>query len=223
MKDGIILIDKPKGDSSAKVLARVKHKLGVRKIGHAGTLDPMATGLLVCLVNGATKMADKVQSGKKTYTGVIKFGIITDSDDITGNVISKFDDLVDLSKLPEIMKSFRGEITQLPPKISALKVGGVRAYKLARSGEAFELKPRTATIDLFEVEKITDDEIRFKVICSKGTYVRALARDIGEALGCGGCLKELRREASEPFDVKNAKLVEALSENDILSVESVSL
>lgn len=213
---GVILLDKPSGPSSAQALARLKHQLAIEKIGHAGTLDPMATGLLVCLLNDATRLAPFAEAGEKIYTGSIKLGLVTDSDDITGNPLRVSAFVPDFGKIESAVQSFRGEIQQTPPAYSAIKVGGQRSYNLARSGQEVELKSRAVQIRQFEVSFLNKNEIGFRIQCSKGTYIRSLARDLGEQLGCGATLASLRREASLPFKVQDAKSLQHVTLKDII-------
>jgi len=212
---GILLVDKPAGPSSAQVLNQIKRRLNLVKIGHAGTLDPFATGLLVCLVGKATKLAGPAGAGDKIYSGVIRLGLSTRSDDITGEVISSTDDLPDFQSVLRASSALTGTIMQVPPQVSAVKVNGERAYKLARRRIEVELKAREARVDCFELSDLGGGNAAFRIRCSKGTYVRALARDLGQMLGCGACLAELRRERSEPFDVSSAKLPQDLQNTDI--------
>lgn len=217
MTSGVILLDKDTGLSSAAALARLKKKLGVAKLGHAGTLDPMASGLLVCLVNSATRLASFAQDGAKTYSGSIEFGLTTSTDDITGEVLERSGKFPSFSQVRAAVSSFVGELNQVPPRVSAIKVGGVRSYDRARSGEAFELAARVVRVDSFEVGELSENRVSFKVCCSKGTYIRSLARDLGQVLGCGGCLASLRRDRTAPFEIDSARTVENVSADDIMS------
>ena len=215
---GIILLDKPKGISSAKAVAILKHKLNCKKIGHAGTLDPMATGLLVCLINGATRVADLAQAGDKIYSGEILLGRTTTTDDVEGDVLTESNDIPDFATIEAAAKEFIGEQLQVPPQISAIKIDGKRSYALARSGEQVEITPRKINIFSFEIAKGAEKTtLNFKIHCSKGTYIRSIARDLGAELGCGGCLAALRREYSYPFSINLAKEIENIDRNDIVS------
>jgi tRNA pseudouridine55 synthase len=218
MSGGLILIDKPAGMSSAKVVSIVKHKLKVKKIGHLGTLDPFATGLLVCLTGRATKLAGIGLSGDKEYEGVFRFGVTTSTDDSTGEILRETRGEVSLSELKSIVSSkFLGEIKQIPPKVSAKHVGGERAYKLARQGIDFTLKPKTCRIYSFEIlEAISPLTFSFRVSVSGGTYIRSLARDIGEILGLGGILQTLRRTKVGALSVAEAVNLDDVSESSIL-------
>lgn len=218
---GLILLDKASGLSSAAAIAQVKRKLGCEKIGHAGTLDPAATGLLVCLVGNATKLASLVEGGVKHYSGLIKLGVTTSSDDLDGEIISQKPVSFRAEDLSEVERKFTGEISQLPPAISAIKIDGERSYKRARRGEEVKHSPRLITILSLTLKKITHDEISYDTICTKGTYVRSLARDIGESLGCGAAVKTLRREGSYPFEVKDAKSIEELNSSDLMPLSAL--
>ncbi len=216
MTSGLLLLDKPAGMTSAKTLNIIKRRLNCRKIGHAGTLDPMATGLLVCLTGSATRLAQYAAGGKKRYSGVIQFGLSTTTDDIEGEVVSKSDDLPPFPAVEEIAAGFLGEIQQIPPQVSAIKFDGVRGYEMARRGREVPVSARTVSVERFSVSPVSASKVSFDVICSKGTYIRALARDIGKALGCGACLAELRRLESHPFNVSQAKLPEEAENSDIM-------
>lgn len=219
MIDGLLLLDKPEGISSAGALNKIKHKLQLKKIGHAGTLDPMATGLLVCLVGRATKLASQAGLGQKRYSGTIKLGLQTSTDDITGQITASCENIPDFSLVKQMSQEFVGLINQLPPDVSAVKVDGVRAYKLSRKGIKPTLVERQVQVTRFDVIELKRDLIGFNVICGKGTYVRSLARDLGQRLGCGACLASLRREESLPFDILMAKKLDEISIGDIIPSE----
>ncbi|RMG40229.1 MAG: tRNA pseudouridine(55) synthase TruB [Candidatus Dadabacteria bacterium] len=221
MKAGLLLVDKPAGMSSAAALTVVKKKLAPGKIGHAGTLDPFATGLLVCLTGEATRLAKFASSGKKAYSGTIKFGVVTDSDDITGKVLKTTGKLPNFADIARAAKAFSGSFQQVPPKISAVKVAGQRAYKLARRGQNFELKSRKVSVYSFDLSPVSEATVFFRISCSAGTYIRSIARDLGELLGCGGCLESLRREECEPFSVDEAVSLEELSKEHLRSWEDL--
>lgn len=214
---GILLVDKPQGITSARAIARVKAAAPwIKKIGHAGTLDPMATGLLVCLVNSATRLASYAEQGRKIYSGRIRFGVCSDTDDIDGNVDLSGEEVPGFAEIEAAACAFKGVIKQVPPAVSAIKVNGVRSYKRARQGEEVVLQPREVSIYSFDLNPIAADEVEFMIECSKGTYIRSIARDLGAALGCGGLLAALRREASWPFHVDTAVSIEELSLQDLL-------
>lgn len=216
MKSGIFLIDKSEGLSSAAELSRVKRKLGLKKVGHAGTLDPMATGLLVCLCNSATRLASYAEKGRKIYSGTIKFGLTTSSDDKNGVVLTQSDQIPGFKQIVEQSKTLLGEIEQMPPDISAKKIDGERAYKISRRGEKPKLTAKKVFIHAFDLREHSKDEVAFRVECTSGTYIRAIARDLGALLGCGGTLYSLRREYSAPFNVQDAKKFEDISEEHFI-------
>lgn len=210
---GILLVDKPGGVTSHDIVARARRALGTRKIGHAGTLDPMATGLLVLGVGSATRLLTYVVGLDKTYEATIRLGVSTDSDDADGTVTGSADpaDVAAISddRLAEAMAPLTGRISQVPSTVSAIKVGGKRAYDLARAGEEVVLKAREVTVSRFErvgALRRADGSIDLDVVvdCSSGTYIRALARDLGASLGVGGHLTALRRTRIGPFEVEDA-------------------
>jgi len=224
MENGILLLDKPGGISSAQALAQLKKKLKLNKLGHAGTLDPMATGLLVVLAGRATRLAAYAEKGEKIYSGTIQFGIDTDSNDISGRIIARSDRIPSFEQVAREVSCFIGEFRQVPPLVSACKVGGERAYALARrEGKSdVQLKPRLVRVSNFEIRPGTDSKCYiFRVQCSKGTYVRALARDLGRRLECPACLASLRREASWPYKVEQAKSLELISLEDMLDWQTL--
>lgn len=207
----VLPIDKPYGWSSFKVIRRLRRILGIRKIGHAGTLDPMATGMLICLVGRATKMMERFMQLPKSYEGVIRLGETTPSYDAETEVELRQDvDHLTPSDLEAARAMFVGEIDQLPPMYSAVKVGGERLYKKARRGEEIERRPRRVVIDRFTIGERDGADVPFRVDCSKGTYIRSLAHDFGQALGVGAHLVALRRTAIGPFSVDDAWTIEAL-------------
>lgn len=216
MRAGFILLDKPEGLTSAACLNRIKRTIEVQKIGHTGTLDPQATGLLICLVNRATRLADRIQGGMKRYTGKIRFGITSSTDDIWGTTLTTSDLRPSFQEIQNVVQTFVGTIQQIPPQVSAIKVEGVRAYEAARRGEEISLSSRSVEVREFLVEPFSVDEICFNVYCSKGTYIRSLARDMGAMIGCGAVISELRRTISEPFDVTNAVALDDVRESSIL-------
>ena len=202
---GIIVIDKPAGISSAKVVAIVKKALKAGKAGHTGTLDPFATGVLICCLNNATKLSDFLIKDKKQYEAVLHLGIETDTEDITGTIIAVCDKIdFDNKEINSAFERFSGKIEQIPPAYSALKHKGVPLYKLARQGNPVKKPARSVIISDIRILDINLPEIRFKVRCSAGTYIRTLASDIGKTLGCGGHLKSLRRIQSGRFSVNDS-------------------
>ncbi|WP_461832347.1 tRNA pseudouridine(55) synthase TruB [Aquifex sp.] len=226
--DGALLIDKPKGITSTRVVEEVKRKLKAKKVGHTGTLDPIATGLLILLVNKATRFSQFLTNLPKTYVFTLKFGAQTDTYDAEGKVIETYEGELNCERLKEVLKEFRGEILQKPPPFSAKKVKGKRAYELARKGKKVELKPVKVTIYKLELISCNPEEKEAKLITeiSSGGYVRSLAKDIGDKLGIGAYVKELRRTKINGISVEEAvSLEEFLSstnpESYLIPVESV--
>jgi tRNA pseudouridine55 synthase len=210
-RSGILPIDKPEGPSSAQVVHRVKNMLGAKKVGHLGTLDPFASGLLLIGINEGTKIADIFLGGVKTYRGVIALGIDTDTQDATGKIVMERPvPPLSAAQLRELERRFTGELTQVPPMFSALKKDGVRLYRLARQGKEVPREPRRIRIDALEVAPLGARELEFQTTCSRGTYVRTLAADMGRELGCGAHLKTLRRTACDHLTIENAFTLEEL-------------
>ena len=210
--DGVLLVDKPAGVTSSDVVVAVRRMFKLKKVGHGGTLDPQATGLLVLLVGKGTKLSSSAMSGDKTYEGVLRLGAATNTQDAEGEVVSRGDPSgVTNERLEALVASdFTGDIFQTPPMVSAIKVDGVPLYKMARKGEEIAREPRLVHVFSFRVDEFGIPDTRFTVRCSKGTYVRTLCHDIGEALGCGGHLAALRRVRSGRFDVADAIPLDAL-------------
>ena len=207
--DGWIFVDKPEGISSRKVVDLISNSLSIKKIGHGGTLDPMASGLLPIAIGEATKTIGVIQQSKKHYKFTVKWGEKTTTDDKMGSIISSSRIRPNITKINNNIKNFIGNIEQIPPNFSAIKINGKRAYKLARNNEKFSLNPRTVVIESFKVVKYIDkDHCSFECICSKGTYIRSLARDLGEAMKCFGHLSELRRTKIGNFSSKCAILLD---------------
>lgn len=218
-KEGIILINKPKGITSHDVVDIVRKKLEIRRVGHAGTLDPLAEGLLIILVGGFTKLFPRFVDFDKEYIGVLKLGEITTTGDCQGDVIKRSDyGQVDKEKIKEVFSSFQGEIEQVPPMVSALRVGGKRLYSLARKGIVVERKPRKIKIHSLEVRKINLPFIEFYVHCSKGTYVRKLAEDFGEFLGCGAHIVKIERLSVGPFKLSEAVCLDDIDESHLQKI-----
>lgn len=209
--DGVLLVDKAAGMTSHDVVALVRRKLQIKKVGHCGTLDPLATGLLLLTLGRGTKIQDLLMSEDKDYAGTLLLGITTDSQDAEGKVVAErpVPDL-DEDKVRTAFEKFRGDFYQMPPMVSAIKMGGVPLYKLARQGKIIEREPRLVHVYQYELGRIASPEIDFRVVCSKGFYVRTYAHDIGEALGCGAHLKVLRRIKSGRFDVSSAITVDEI-------------
>ena len=236
---GVILVDKPAGISSAGVVARLRRRFSFSRIGHAGTLDPAATGLLIILCGKASKLQEYFLGEVKAYSGTIRLGFNTTSDDTTGVVVEdlrsseKFlahpHDTTTLAALAaDLEKQFFGPQLQLPPQVSAIKVDGKRAYKSAREGTVVELAPREVFVSKLELQFLAPDLLQYFVRCSKGYYVRSLARDIGRLLQIGGCIETLRRVESTPFEISKAiplDRIEAAEIPDefIISIEDLPL
>lgn len=209
-EDGVVVIDKPSGLTSHDVVQRVKRSLGAKKVGHTGTLDPFATGVLVLGINQGTKLIPYLDKTVKGYRGVIELGVATDTFDATGEIVERGDTAgITAGDIEMVLTTFVGEITQRPPMYSAVKVDGVRLYTLARQGVEVDVAERTVHIDHIEMISYTAPHITFEVICSPGTYIRTLAVDIGRALGTCACLKELRRTRSGPFHIEAAYSLDA--------------
>jgi tRNA pseudouridine55 synthase len=204
-KNGIIVIDKPPNISSARVVAIVKKLIRARKVGHTGTLDPFATGVMICCVNQATRLARFFLQGKKKYSAVLQLGVETDTQDATGRITSTCTRTYPSeTTIQTVFKRFTGEVEQFPPVYSALKHNGVPLYQLARRGEPVQKAARKVVILALDILEINLPQICFEVKCSAGTYIRTLCADIGTALGCGGHLKELRRIESSGFTINEA-------------------
>jgi len=213
IKSGILLIDKPEGPSSAQIVHRVKKILQAKKVGHLGTLDPFASGLLLIGVNEGTKIADIFLGGAKSYRGVMVLGVETDSQDGTGKVVNeRAVPSVSDKDLRSLEAKFTGEQQQVPPMFSALKKDGVRLYQLARQGKEIPREPRAIRIDALHIKKISGSELEFTVTCSRGTYVRTLAADMGQSLGCGAHLKSLRRTACDHLKIEQSVGIEELEQ-----------
>ncbi len=208
IRDGFVLVDKPEGWSSFDAVRWVRKALGGVKVGHAGTLDPFATGLLILLIGRATRLMRYLEEYRKTYWGTMRLGVRTDTCDLTGEVIDESGsaavDTISRAALDEAFGIWSGEVEQVPPQYSAVKVEGEPAYKIARRGEEADLEARAITIYELELESYTAPDIAFRAVVETGTYLRALARDVGEALGVGGHLRDLRRTGIGPFSADDA-------------------
>lgn len=203
--DGLLLVDKPSTWTSHDVVAKVRGHFRLKKVGHGGTLDPMATGLLVLLVGRATKLSNRVMSSDKTYEGTIRLGVSTDSQDADGEVIAEQDPSgVTIGSVQKGMTAFVGDLMQTPPMHSAIKKDGVPLYKLAHKGKTIEREPRLIHVYEFALLKDHLPDLDFRLRCTKGTYVRTIASDLGDALGCGAHLSALRRTTSGALHVDNA-------------------
>lgn len=209
---GWIVLDKPAGMGSTECVSKIKWLYKAAKAGHAGTLDPLASGMLPIALGEATKTVPYVMDGRKTYRFAVSWGGETNTDDLEGEVTQRSDARPDEAAIRQVMQRYQGVISQVPPAYSAVKINGERAYKLARDGETVEIEPREVTIHLFDlIEMRGPDCTVFEVECGKGTYVRALARDMGRDLGCFGHISELRRVAVEPFEEADLVPLERLT------------
>lgn len=209
--DGVLIVDKPQEWTSHDVCQYVKKKFGFGKVGHAGTLDPNATGVLVLLINRMTKLSDQLLCDDKEYEGTVQLGIRTTSFDSDGDIVETNDiSCVTPDHIHALQPVFTGEMEQLPPMFSAVKQGGVRLYKLARKGKVVERKPRRVTVHTFSIREVHLPYVDFFVAASKGFYVRTLADDIGNRLGCGGTLTALRRTKSGIFSIDEGVTVDAI-------------
>ena len=230
MKNGLIIINKEQGITSQGVVNRVKRLLGASKAGHTGTLDPMATGVLPVLLERGVKASEFMLSSDKHYIATLLLGVTTDTEDVTGEVLTTSDDIPAESEVISAVESFVGAYMQTPPMYSALKVGGKKLCDLARSGVEIDREPREVHIYSLSCEKINEREYTLDVRCSKGTYIRTLCADIGAKLGCGGTMKTLCRGSASGFTLEDAHTlseIENMSENErenlVLPVESVFL
>lgn len=212
--NGILLIDKPPDWTSHDVIGKLRGLLRLRRIGHAGTLDPMATGLLTVFVGRATRAVAFAEAEKKTYVARLRLGLTTDTQDTTGRVLETSGKRVSREELEAVLPRFRGEISQVPPMYSAIKIDGQRLYKLARQGVEVERPARPVTIHRLTVLGQTEDGFELEITCSKGTYIRTLCHDIGRVLGCGGAMSALRRTQVGTFSVADAHTLETLQATD---------
>jgi len=217
--DGILIVDKPKGITSHDVVDLIRRRFGFKKVGHGGTLDPMATGVLVMLIGKATKLSSLFLSGNKEYVATMMLGATSDTGDALGKVApTGRETALDEGLIRGVFKSFSGEILQRPPAYSALKVKGKKLYQYARKGIFVEVAPRLIVIRDMEILEIALPEITFRVECSKGTYIRQLSADIGDKLGCGAHLVALRRTRSGKFSID-----EAISREDLMKMDIKAL
>ena len=213
--NGIVIIDKPQDWTSQDVTARLRRVFNTRRIGHGGTLDPMATGVLPVFVGRATRGVEFFEHAEKAYETVLRLGLTTDTEDVTGTVLTQAPVAVTLEQVHGALEQFRGEILQVPPMYSALKVNGQKLCDLARKGKEVERKPRPITIHELTLLEFTGETLRLRVRCSKGTYIRTLCKDIGEALGCGGCMAQLRRVSAGEYTIEEAiPLMQLLEEQE---------
>lgn len=218
--DGILIVDKPQGITSHDVVDFMRKRFGLKKVGHAGTLDPMATGVLVMLIGRYTRSSSTFMNADKEYEGTMTLGGRSDTGDADGTITKSNASLnFDRGAIEAAFKKFRGEIEQVPPSFSAIKYKGKKMYELARKGTAPSLPPRKVHIKELEVLIVSIPEVSFRALCSKGTYVRALASGIGEALGCGAYLSRLRRTRSGSFHIDKAVALDSLKQMEISELE----
>lgn len=212
--NGIVIVDKPQGWTSQDVTARLRRVYATRRIGHGGTLDPMATGVLPVFVGRATRGVEFFEHAEKTYETVLLLGRTTDTQDVTGATLAEKAVHLSPADIERVLPRFRGDILQVPPMYSALKVNGKKLYELARKGQEVERQPRPITV--FELTNLGFDGARLslRVKCSKGTYIRTLCQDIGDALGCGGCMEALRRVRAGEYGIEDAVPLEKLLESE---------
>ena len=208
--NGILLVDKPQGWTSHDVVAKLRGVLGERRIGHSGTLDPMATGLLVVFLGRATRAVQFAEAHEKTYLADMRTGIVTDTQDITGEVLKTSGIRPKREELLSVLPEFTGELMQLPPMYSAVKINGQRLYKLARNGVEIQRQPRPITIGELSLLGEGEGDFSLRIRCSKGTYIRTLVNDIGEKMGCGAALSSLRRITSGDFSISQAYTLEQI-------------
>ena len=212
MANGILIIDKPAGWTSHDVVGRCRRLFHERRVGHAGTLDPMATGVLPVFVGRATRAVEFAAEREKEYLAGLRLGVVTDTQDTTGTVLETHPVCADRPQVEAVLARFRGEITQIPPMYSAIKREGKKLYELARRGQEVERQPRPITIEALDLlDQVSPTEYTRRVRCSKGTYVRTLCHDIGQALGCGGALFSLRRTQSAGFSLDQAVTMDQVS------------
>jgi tRNA pseudouridine55 synthase len=210
---GLVVVDKAGGMTSHDVVARARRLAGTRKVGHAGTLDPMATGVLVLGIDRATRLLGHLMLTDKAYDATVHLGATTTTDDAEGEVVATAStDGVTEQQVRDTLQGFVGEIEQVPSSVSAIKVDGRRAYDRVRAGEQVQLEPRTVRVDAIDVHEVDGDDVRLSVRCSSGTYIRAIARDLGERLGTGGHLTSLRRTAVGPYTLDGARTLDQLGE-----------
>ena len=212
--DGIVIVDKPQDWTSQDVTARLRRVFNTRRIGHGGTLDPMATGVLPVFVGRATRGVEFFEHAEKTYETVLRLGLTTDTEDITGTVLTEAPVSVIDEQIEAALAAFRGQIMQIPPMYSALKVNGQKLCDLARKGKTVERQPRPITIHELTLLEWTENTLRLRVRCSKGTYIRTLCKDIGEQLGCGGCMESLRRVSAGEYTIDEAVPLQELLDTD---------
>ncbi len=216
-QEGILIVNKPSGMTSHDVVSFVRRKFNMRQVGHAGTLDPLATGVLIILLGRSTKLFSKFVTYDKAYQATLILGIKTKTADIQGEIIARLPyDHVTQEKTQEVIQEFIGDIEQIPPMVSAIKIRGKRLYQLAREGIEVEREPRKIKIKKLQLTDFQSPQLKFYLECSKGTYVRKLAEDIGERLGCGACITKIERTKVGPFGIEDAVTLSKLTEAHII-------
>ncbi len=215
-KQGVLIVNKPPGITSHDVVGFIRRKFNMRRVGHAGTLDPLATGVLVVLLGKSTKLFDRFVAYDKSYRATLRLGVKTTTADIMGKVVEEKPFAgIDRPQVEAVLGRFRGEIEQRPPMVSAVKHQGQRLYKLARQGKEVERTPRKVRIDELTLLNFSLPDVEFFMSCSKGTYVRQLAEDVGDVLGCGACISQIERTKVGPFDISQAAILEEIDERHI--------
>ena len=212
--NGIVIIDKPQQWTSQDVVSKLRGVLHTKRIGHGDTLDPMATGVLPVFVGRATRGVEFFEHAEKTYEAVLRLGVVTDTEDIFGTVLEENPVSVTKEQLEKVLENFRGEIQQIPPMYSAIKINGQKLCDLARKGKEVQRPPRTITVFTLECLDFSGDKAHLRVHCSKGTYIRTLCKDIGQALGCGGCMESLRRVKAGAYTIDEAIPLQKLVQSE---------
>lgn len=221
---GLLLVDKPVGVTSHDVVDHIRKAAGLRRVGHTGTLDPNATGLLILCLGPATRLSEHLTGLDKTYEGVMRLGVVTESYDLDGAVVEEHPvPALDKAKLQEACDRYVGDIQQVPPMVSAVKVGGERLYRKARKGEVIEREPRAVTVHEFTVLNYEAPDARVRVRCTSGTYVRSLCHDVGQDLGCGGALATLRRTMVGKFSVEDAAPMDSFTGEAAIQERLISM
>ncbi len=208
--NGIVIVDKPQGITSHDVVSRMRRIFKTRRVGHSGTLDPLATGVLPIFIGRATRACEFALCDEKKYIATLRLGLSTDTQDITGEIVSESPVSLSCEEVIAVCKSFEGESLQTPPMYSAIKIDGIPLYKLAREGKEVERKAREINISEISARHISENDYEIEVSCSKGTYIRTLIYDIGQKLGCGACMTTLRRTKSGVFEIADARTIEEI-------------
>jgi tRNA pseudouridine55 synthase len=220
--DGVLLADKPQGMTSHDVVDRVRRHFNIKRVGHCGTLDPMATGLLVLVLGRSTKLSERLTSEDKGYEGTLYLGVRTSTQDAEGEALERKPvPALTLDEIVSAAESFKGDIYQTPPMVSAKKVGGQPLYKLARKGKEIEREPRLIHVYRLDFHDFHPPTVKFRLVCSKGTYVRTICNDLGEKLGCGGHLSQLRRTASGGLSLQEAYTLDEILDQNVTGLRSM--